>query len=77
MEDEVCRITEQSKELQEAAASLISRSCNEEASLRQRALSLDTTIKHLRSSISSSLKKGNLDSKHALKVLPLLLFSWQ
>lgn len=68
MEEEVHRITEQSKELQESATSLISRSCNEEASLRQRALSLDASIKHLRSSISSSLKKGNLDPKHALKL---------
>ncbi|KAK1399373.1 transmembrane protein 120-like [Heracleum sosnowskyi] len=68
MEEEVSGITEQTKELQESAASLISRSCNEETSLRQRALSLDTAIKHLRSSISSSLKKGNLDSKHALKL---------
>ncbi|KAL1823973.1 hypothetical protein DCAR_0311993 [Daucus carota subsp. sativus] len=68
MDEEVCRMTELSKELQDSAASLISRSCNEEASLRQRALSLHTSISNLRSSISSSLKKGNLHPQHALKL---------
>ncbi|KAD4178849.1 hypothetical protein R6Q59_022402 [Mikania micrantha] len=43
--EEVYRIVEQSKELQESAANLISRNSQEEASLRQRALGLDSNIK--------------------------------
>lgn len=66
--EEVSRIAELSKELQESAASLISRSSHEEASLRQRALLLDSNIKNLRASVGASLKKGNLGSKEAEKV---------
>lgn len=67
--DEVSRIVEQSKELQDSATSLISRTSEEEASLRQRALALRSNIKMLRSFIASSLKKGNLDPKNAAKVI--------
>ncbi|KAD3068765.1 hypothetical protein E3N88_36645 [Mikania micrantha] len=66
--EEVCRIVEQSKELQESAANLISRNSQEEASLRQRALGLDSDIKRLHSFIASSVKKGKLDPKDAEKV---------
>ncbi|KAI3699363.1 hypothetical protein L2E82_43622 [Cichorium intybus] len=66
--EEVSRIVEQSKELQESAATLISRNTQEESSLRQRALALDSTIKRLRSFIVSSVKKGNLDPKDAEKL---------
>ncbi|KAL7583892.1 uncharacterized protein LOC111917671 [Lactuca sativa] len=67
--DEVSRIVEQSKELQDSATSLISRTSEEEASLRQRALALRSNIKMLRSFIASSLKKGNLDPKNAAKMI--------
>ncbi|KAJ0682264.1 hypothetical protein HanRHA438_Chr16g0769161 [Helianthus annuus] len=66
--EEVCRLVEQSKELQESASALISRNSQEDASLRQRALALDSNIKMLRSFIDSSVKKGNLDSKRAEKL---------
>ncbi|KAD3068796.1 hypothetical protein E3N88_36676 [Mikania micrantha] len=66
--EEVCRIVEQSKELQESAANLISRNSQEEASLRQRALGLDSDIKRLHLFIASSVKKGKLDPKDAEKV---------
>lgn len=69
--EEVSRLVEQSKELQESASTLISRNSQEESSLRQRALALDSNIKMLRTFIGSSVKKGNLDSKHAEKVSPL------
>ena len=66
--DEVYRIIEQTKELQESATSLLSRTSEEEASLRQRALALRSNIKMLRSFIASSLKKSNLDPNNAQKV---------
>lgn len=66
--EEVSRISELAKELQESSASLISRSSSEEASLRQRALTLDSNIKNLRVSIASSVKRGNLVPKDAEKV---------
>ncbi|GKE24546.1 hypothetical protein Tco_1436058 [Tanacetum coccineum] len=66
--EEVSRILDQSKELQESAATLISRNSQEEASLRQRALALNSNIKRLHSFIASSVKKGSLDPKDAEKV---------
>ncbi|XP_021900406.1 transmembrane protein 120 homolog [Carica papaya] len=65
VEEEVRRLVEQAKELQESAASLISRSSSEEQSLRQRALSLDSSIRRLRSSIHSLLANKLLDPKLA------------
>ncbi|KAL6527024.1 hypothetical protein OROGR_016114 [Orobanche gracilis] len=50
---EVSKLVEQAKELQEAAASLISRTSHEEDALRQRVASLDSRIKSLRSSINN------------------------
>lgn len=66
--EEVSRISELAKELQESSASLISRSSSEEASLRQRALTLDSNIKNLRVSIASSVKRGILGPKDAENV---------
>ncbi|KAI7740883.1 hypothetical protein M8C21_021983, partial [Ambrosia artemisiifolia] len=58
-----------SKELEdESASALISRNSSEDASLRQRALALDSNIKMLRSFIDSSVKKGTLDAKRAEKL---------
>ncbi|KAL4557248.1 hypothetical protein LXL04_035421 [Taraxacum kok-saghyz] len=67
--DEVSRIVEQTKELQDSATSFTSRTSEEEASLRQRALALRSNIKMLRLFIASSLKKGNLDPKNAAKMI--------
>ncbi|CAA0817124.1 TMPIT-like protein [Striga hermonthica] len=50
---EVSKLVEQAKELQEAAASLISRTSSEEDALRQRVASLDSRIESLRSSFSN------------------------
>ncbi|KAL1565470.1 transmembrane protein 120 [Salvia divinorum] len=47
---EVSSLVEEAKELQEAAASLVSRTSREEDALRQRAASLDSRINSLRSS---------------------------
>lgn len=71
--EEVSRISALAKELQESSASLISRSSSEEASLRQRALTLDSNIKNLRVSIASSVKRGNLVPKDAEKVTNIIL----
>ncbi|KAK1422715.1 hypothetical protein QVD17_18001 [Tagetes erecta] len=67
--EEVSRIVEQSKELQESATTLIIQSSQEETSLRQRALALDSNIKSLRLFIGSSVKKGILDPKDAEKLV--------
>ncbi|KAK4794021.1 hypothetical protein SAY86_012015 [Trapa natans] len=62
LEDEVRRVAVQAKELQEAASSLIAKSSNEEQSIRQRAASLDSTFRCLRSSIDTQLRQKLLDS---------------
>ncbi|CAL5367864.1 unnamed protein product [Camellia sinensis] len=66
--EEVSKVVESAKELQDSAASLISRTTREEDALRQRSLSLDSTICRLRSSIASLLHHGQLDSKEADKL---------
>lgn len=68
IEEEVGSVVEQAKELQEAAALLISKSSKEEQSLRQRALALDATILKLRSSINSHIFDHRLDPKLAEKL---------
>ncbi|WRX18131.1 Ion channel TACAN/TMEM120B - like 1 [Theobroma cacao] len=47
VEEEVGRVVEQARELQESGASLISRISNEEQSLRQKANSLESSIRRL------------------------------
>ncbi|KAH9774761.1 TMPIT-like protein [Citrus sinensis] len=73
VEEEVERVVEEAKELQEAAATLINRTSSEEQSLRQRALSLDSNIRRLRSLLHSSISSTNnllrFDSKLADKQL--------
>ncbi|XP_047338196.1 transmembrane protein 120 homolog isoform X2 [Impatiens glandulifera] len=66
--EEVTHLVDSAKELQESAASLISRNTREEESLRHRALSLDSTIRTLRSSIKSLVVKGTISSKEADKL---------
>ncbi|KAL7230193.1 hypothetical protein ACSBR2_008663 [Camellia fascicularis] len=66
--EEVSKVVESAKELQDSAASLISRTTHEEDALRQRSLSLDSTIRRLRSSVASLLHHGQLDSKEADKL---------
>ncbi|KAH7841723.1 hypothetical protein Vadar_033441 [Vaccinium darrowii] len=66
--EEVSRVVESAKLLQDSAYSLISTSSREEDALRQRALTLDSTIRRLRSSIASSIEIGKLDSKEAEKL---------
>ncbi|KAG7035539.1 Transmembrane protein-like protein, partial [Cucurbita argyrosperma subsp. argyrosperma] len=63
VEDEVGRVVEQAKELHDSAASLISRTASDEQSLCQRALSLDSSIRRLRSLLDSLLSKKLLDPK--------------
>ncbi|XP_057538414.1 uncharacterized protein LOC130815906 isoform X2 [Amaranthus tricolor] len=61
IEEEVGRVVEDSKELQEAASSLISRSSREEKELRQRLLSLDASISRLHYSLSSLTFDDRMD----------------
>jgi hypothetical protein len=64
VEDEVRRVMEQAKELQESAHTLI----NNEQSLRQRASSLSSSIRRLRSLIHSLLSNNLLDPSFADKL---------
>ncbi|KAA8529724.1 hypothetical protein F0562_034176 [Nyssa sinensis] len=64
MVEDVSRVAELAKELQDTAASLISTTSHEEEVLRQRALSLESDIKKLRSLI---VKKCDIDPKEAEK----------
>lgn len=75
LEEEVGRVVEQARELQESGASLISRISNEEQSLRQKANSLESSIRRLRSLINSLLSQKLLDPKLADKANPYLACS--
>lgn len=66
--EEVSRAVESAKELQDSASALISRNVREEDALRQRVVSLDSTIRQIRSSVSSLVGHGKLDPKEAEKV---------
>ncbi|KAL9663594.1 hypothetical protein QQ045_018983 [Rhodiola kirilowii] len=67
-EEEVSRVLEQAKELQDFAASLISRISGEEQPLKQRALALQSSIRRIRSSIDSLLHQKILDRRTAEKL---------
>jgi hypothetical protein len=66
--EEVSRVVESAKELQDSASALISRNACEEDALRQRVVSLDSTIRQIRSSVSSLVQHGKLDPKEAEKL---------
>ncbi|XVF53246.1 hypothetical protein PTKIN_Ptkin05aG0084300 [Pterospermum kingtungense] len=68
VEEEVGRVVEQARELQESGSSLISRITNEEQSLRQKANSIESSIRRLRSLINSLLSQKLLDPKLADKL---------
>ena len=66
VEKEVGRVVEQAKELQETAASSIAKSTHDEQSVRQKALSLESSIRRC----SSLLDRSNhLAPKLAAKVV--------
>ncbi|MBA0877253.1 hypothetical protein Goshw_018414, partial [Gossypium schwendimanii] len=56
-EEEVGRVMEQARELHESGASLLWKISNEEQSLRQKAISLESSIRRVRSSINSLLEE--------------------
>ncbi|KAF3789243.1 hypothetical protein EJ110_NYTH18919 [Nymphaea thermarum] len=65
---EAFRLLERARELQESAASLISRAKNEEQSLCQQAQVLDSEIQRLRRSVAAAAKSGAVDAATADKV---------
>lgn len=69
VEEEVRRVVEQAKELQESASSFISKFTSDEQSLRHRAASLDSSIRRLRSLLCSLISQKLLDSKLADKAI--------
>ncbi|CAN1177854.1 Transmembrane protein 120 homolog [Linum perenne] len=68
VEEEVGRVVEEAKSLQESAASHISKSSSEEQSLRHRANSLDSSIRRCRSLLHSLLSRRLIDNKLADKL---------
>ncbi|KAF7833855.1 transmembrane protein 120-like protein isoform X1 [Senna tora] len=68
IEEEVGRVVEDAKELQDMVANHISKTSSEEQFLRQRALSLDSSIHRLRSLLDSLLSHKLLDLKLADKL---------
>lgn len=68
VEEEVTGVVEAAKELQESAATHMSRSNNEEQALRQRAISLDSNILRLSSLVHSLLDNHGIDHKSAEKL---------
>ncbi|KAL9258735.1 Transmembrane protein 120B-like protein [Drosera capensis] len=66
--EEVSRVVEEAKELQDAAASLVSKSAKEENALRQQAVSIEASIRRLMGSVESLVREKRIDSKTADKV---------
>ncbi|XP_077248284.1 uncharacterized protein LOC143887922 [Tasmannia lanceolata] len=66
--EEANRFLELAKELQDSASSLISKTWGEEQALCQRAISLESNIKMLRSSIDSAVKKGEVSRIEAEQI---------
>ncbi|CAI0441870.1 unnamed protein product [Linum tenue] len=63
VEEEVGRVVEEARQLQESAASHIARSFSEEQSLRQRANSIDSSVRRCRSLLHSCLSRRLIDAK--------------
>lgn len=68
MEEEVCSVLEEAKELSDAVSAHMSKTQSDEQPLRQRALRLDSRIHSLRSSLDSLLSHKLLDPKLADKL---------
>ncbi|CAN1139186.1 Transmembrane protein 120 homolog [Linum perenne] len=68
VEQEVGRVVEEAKQLQESAASHILTSSNDEQSLRGRANSVDSSIHRCRSRLHSLLSRRLIDAKLAEKL---------
>ncbi|CAL1386646.1 unnamed protein product [Linum trigynum] len=68
VEEEVGRVVEEARQLQESAASHIARSFSEEQSLRQRANSIDSSVRRCRSLLHSCLSRRLIDAKLADKL---------
>ncbi|CAN0908977.1 Transmembrane protein 120 homolog [Linum grandiflorum] len=68
VEEEVGRVVEEARLLQESASSHIAKSSNDEQSLRHRANSLDSSIRRCRSLLQSLLSRRLIDNKLADKL---------
>ena len=72
IEEEVGRVVEQAKELQDSAASFISKASADDQSLRNRVVSLDSSIRRLHSLLSHN-NHNLLDPKLADKAIIIIL----
>ncbi|RWR80885.1 transmembrane protein 120 [Cinnamomum micranthum f. kanehirae] len=68
LREEAARVVELAKELQDSASEFVSKTCNEEQSLRQRALVLESNLKKLRSSIDDAVARGAIDRSETEKL---------
>lgn len=75
VEEEVGRVVEQAKELQDSASSFMSKSSSDEQTLRHSALSLDSSIRRLCSLLRSLLSHNLIDPKLADKAILFLFVS--
>ncbi|KAG0473344.1 hypothetical protein HPP92_015201 [Vanilla planifolia] len=66
--DEASRLSELARELHDSASAFISRTWNEEQALSQRALSLDSALRRLQSSLDSFSRRHSFDHKSLEKV---------
>ncbi|KAG0448844.1 hypothetical protein HPP92_027630 [Vanilla planifolia] len=66
--DEASRLSELARELHDSASAFISRTWNEEHALSQRALSLDSALRRLQSSLDSFSRRHSFDHKSLEKV---------
>ncbi|XP_020598730.1 transmembrane protein 120 homolog [Phalaenopsis equestris] len=66
---EASRVSDVARELQDSASELISRTWNEEQSLRQRALALESDLRRLQSSLCTASKSPFFDHKLTEKVV--------
>ena len=71
LEEEVGRVVEQAKELQDSASSFISKAATDDQSLRSRVVSLDSSIRRLRSLLSHN--HHLLDPKLVDKAIIIIL----
>eukprot|EP01018_Ginkgo_biloba_P012806 Gb_08188 [translate_table: standard] len=68
MSEHVARLVDQAKTLQDSVSAFISKIRVEEETLSQRAVSLESDIQRLRSSVAAAVEKDNIDHRDAEKL---------
>lgn len=66
--EEAARLVELGRELQDAAAAHLSKSCAEEQAACSRAAALEAGLRGLQASVQAAQRRGEVDAKEADKV---------